>query len=98
MRSAAGKDEMGSREGRSPGGGDSIRLRRRPPEPIATTDVNLGSARLVGQRMRLETAIANGRGTVRIADTTWQVTGPDLPAGSAVRVVGSDGIVLSVEP
>jgi membrane protein implicated in regulation of membrane protease activity len=35
---------------------------------------------------------------VRIADTTWQVTGPDLPAGSAVRVVGSDGIVLSVEP
>lgn len=75
-----------------------IRLRRRPSEPLATTDVNLGSARLVGQRVRLETAIADGRGTVRIGDTTWQVMGPDLPAGSAVRVVGSDGIVLSVEP
>ena len=75
-----------------------MRLRRRPSEPLATTDVNLGSARLVGQRVRLETAIADGRGTVRIGDTTWQVTGPDLPAGTAVRVVASDGIVLAVEP
>jgi len=75
-----------------------MKLRRRPSEPLATTDVNLGSARLVGQRVRLETAIANGRGTVRIGDTTWQVTGPDLPAGTAVRVVASDGIVLAVEP
>jgi membrane protein implicated in regulation of membrane protease activity len=75
-----------------------MKLRRRPSEPLATTDVNLGSARLVGQRVRLETAIADGRGTVRIGDTTWQVTGPDLPAGTAVRVVASDGIVLAVEP
>jgi len=75
-----------------------MKLRRRPSEPLATTDVNLGSARLVGQRVPLETAIANGRGTVRIGDTTWQVTGPDLPAGTAVRVVASDGIVLAVEP
>lgn len=75
-----------------------MRLRRGPSEPLATTDVNLGSARLVGQRVRLETKIVDGRGTVRIGDTTWQVTGPDLPAGAAVRVVGSDGIVLAVEP
>ncbi|MFM8991587.1 MAG: NfeD family protein, partial [Alphaproteobacteria bacterium] len=75
-----------------------MKLRRRPSEPLATTDVNLGSARLVGQRVRLETAIANGRGTVRIGDTTWQVTGPDLPAGTAERVVASDGIVLALEP
>lgn len=75
-----------------------IRLRRKPQEPLATTDVNLGSARLVGQRARLDTAISDGRGTIRIGDTTWQVTGPDLPAGAAVRIVASDGIVLTVAP
>ena len=73
-------------------------LRRRPAEPLATTDVNIGSARLVGQRVRLETAIADGHGSVRIGDTTWQVTGPDLPAGASVRIAASDGIVLRVEP
>ena len=56
------------------------------------------SARLVGQRARLETAIADGRGSLRIGDTLWQVTGPDLPAGTNVRISASDGIVLTVEP
>jgi membrane protein implicated in regulation of membrane protease activity len=75
-----------------------LKLRHKPPEALATRDVNIGSARLVGQRARLETAITDGRGSLRIGDTLWQVTGPDLPAGTNVRISASDGIVLTVEP
>jgi membrane protein implicated in regulation of membrane protease activity len=75
-----------------------LKLRHRRPEPLATTDVNVGSAKLIGTRATLETAILRGRGTIRLGDTLWQVTGPDLPAGAPVRVASSDGIVLTVEP
>ena len=74
-----------------------LKLRHRRPEPLTTTDVNIGAARLIGRRATLETAIADGRGTLRLGDTLWQVAGPDLPAGTAVRIAGSDGIVLQVE-
>ena len=75
-----------------------LKLKRRPSEPLATADVNLGATRLVGQRAELATPIVNGRGTVKVGDTIWQVTGPDLPAGTAIRITGSDGITLSVAP
>jgi hypothetical protein len=75
-----------------------LKLKRRPREPLRTEDVNLGTARLVGQRVELATAIVNGRGTVRIGDTVWQVDGPDLAAGTAVRITGTDGITLKVAP
>jgi inner membrane protein len=75
-----------------------LKLKRRPSEPLATADVNLGTARLVGQRAVIVTPIVNGRGSVKIGDTVWQVTGPDLAAGTSVRITGSDGITLSVAP
>lgn len=59
--------------------------------------VNLGSRRFVGQHGLLDTPIVAGRGSVRIGDTVWPVTGPDLPAGAHVKVTGSDGITLAVE-
>jgi membrane protein implicated in regulation of membrane protease activity len=35
---------------------------------------------------------------VQIADALWDVEGPELPAGAAVRIVGADGMTLRVEP
>jgi membrane protein implicated in regulation of membrane protease activity len=35
--------------------------------------------------------IVNGQGRVRIDDTNWRLTGPDLPAGTRVKVIGTDG-------
>jgi len=45
----------------------------------------------------LEQAITAGRGRVKIGDAFWIVEGPDLPMGTPVRVVGTDGVILQVE-
>ena len=52
---------------------------------------------LVGHVATLHTAIVQGRGRVQIADAYWDVTGPDLAAGTRVRVVGSEGMTLRVQ-
>lgn len=60
--------------------------------------LNRRTAALVGQVVPLERAIVDGRGRVQIADAYWAVTGPDLPAGAHVRIVGGDTMTLQVEP
>lgn len=45
-------------------------------------------ARLVGRVALVDTAIAGGTGHIRLDDTIWRAEGPDLPAGSRVRVTG----------
>lgn len=52
---------------------------------------------LIGTTCVLDTDLANGRGRARVGDGTWTVTGPDLPAGTAVTITGAQGIVLVVE-
>jgi membrane protein implicated in regulation of membrane protease activity len=53
---------------------------------------------LVGRVFTLDSPIVGGEGRVRVADSSWRVTGPDRPAGSNVRVVRVDGVTLVVEP
>lgn len=60
-------------------------------------DLNHRTSRYRGQIVTLESAIENGRGRAPVGDTVWTVTGPDLPAGSKVKIVGSEGAVLKVE-
>jgi inner membrane protein len=59
--------------------------------------LNQRGASLVGRTADLIDPIHNGRGRVKIGDTIWMVRGPDLPAGSRVKVVASDGSDLNVE-
>ncbi len=59
--------------------------------------LNRRTAALVGQVVVLQEAIANGRGRVQIADAYWTVTGPELPAGTSVRITGADDMTLQVE-
>jgi inner membrane protein len=51
---------------------------------------------LVGRVFTLEKPIIDGSGTVRVDDTVWRVAGPDVPAGSRVKVVSVDGANLTV--
>lgn len=60
--------------------------------------LNRRMAQLVGQEGVLDQPIAQGAGRLALGDTIWRVSGPDLPAGQRVRVVGGDGAVLRVEP
>lgn len=52
----------------------------------------------VGRSFRLEEPLVDGVGRLRVDDSQWRVSGPDLPAGAHVRVIASDGATLKVAP
>ena len=60
--------------------------------------LNARAERLAGRTFTLHEPIVEGIGRMRVDDTVWRVTGPDLAAGARVRVVGADGATLRVEP
>lgn len=60
--------------------------------------LNRRGRELIGRTLTLHEAIEEGRGKVRVGDGFWLVSGPDLPAGTEVRVVALEGVVLQVEP
>ena len=51
----------------------------------------------IGKEYTLSKAIANGRGSVKLGDSNWRVSGDEMPKGTRVRVVGTEGITLIVE-
>ncbi|WP_139976470.1 MULTISPECIES: NfeD family protein [Brucella/Ochrobactrum group] len=59
--------------------------------------LNRRGEQLVGQRTTLTEPIVNGRGRIRINDTTWRVKGPDLPTGTEVRIIAFDPVSLEIE-
>lgn len=60
--------------------------------------LNERGAQLIGRTAIVNQAILQGQGRVKIGESTWRVTGPDLPEGSRVRVVAAEGSTLIVEP
>ncbi|ODT77446.1 MAG: hypothetical protein ABS76_27055 [Pelagibacterium sp. SCN 64-44] len=72
--------------------------RHRPDEGTDRPLLNRRMAQLVGREGVLDQPIAQGVGRLALGDTIWRISGPDLPAGQRVRVVGGDGPVLRVEP
>jgi membrane protein implicated in regulation of membrane protease activity len=59
--------------------------------------LNRRTAALIGRVVLLDRAIVDGRGRVQIADAYWEVTGPELPEGARVRIIGGDAMTLQVE-
>ena len=70
---------------------------RKVERPVDRPFLNRRAEGYVGRVFTLEKPIVNGIGTVRIEDTVWRVSGPDLPAGSRVKVARADGADLEVE-
>ena len=72
-------------------------FRGREPQGDHPT-LNRRAAQHIGRVVPLEQAIIAGRGRVKIGDAFWVVEGPDLSVGAPVRIVGTDGVNLHVEP
>ena len=58
--------------------------------------LNQRAAGQVGRTFILAEPIVGGHGRIRIDDSLWRVSGPNLPSGTKVRVVAADGAVLEV--
>lgn len=65
----------------------------------ATDEPNLNrrGQQFIGTVHTLDAPIRDGRGRLKLGDTTWPIAGPDLPAGTRIVVVGVDSITLRVE-
>jgi membrane protein implicated in regulation of membrane protease activity len=59
--------------------------------------LNRRSDALVGRVFTLDRPIVDGAGIVRVDDTVWRVSGPDVAAGTKVKIVQADGASLTVD-
>ena len=68
--------------------------------PIASADplMNRRVARMVGKTAVVVQAIEHGSGRIHYGDGEWNVRGPDVAVGERVKITGSDGATLLVEP
>ena len=71
----------------------------RESRPLITDQPNLNrrGRQYIGRVFSLNAPIINGSGKVTVDDSTWKVKGPDLPAGTHIKVTGVDGVVFRVE-
>jgi membrane protein implicated in regulation of membrane protease activity len=67
--------------------------------PVTTDQpaLNRRGEQYIGRTFTLEEPISNRTGVIRVDDSTWRITGADLPTGTTVTVVGVDGVILKVE-
>ena len=72
--------------------------KREHPETSTLPRLNQRSAQYIGEVCVLSEPIVQGSGKARVGECFWKVRGPDLPAGTPVRVKSVEGVVLIVEP
>lgn len=67
--------------------------------PIRTDEplLNRRGEQHIGRLVTLSSPIINGEGKVILDDSTWKVRGADCPAGTRVRIVGVENVILQVD-
>ncbi|HSW15221.1 MAG TPA: NfeD family protein [Solimonas sp.] len=70
---------------------------RREPVGSDRPTLNRRGQSYVDRSFTLSEPIVNGVGKLRVDDSQWRITGPDVPAGTQVRVTRADGSTLHVE-
>ncbi|MFO1160968.1 MAG: NfeD family protein [Reyranellaceae bacterium] len=73
-------------------------LRRLQQARVTDETLNARGDSLVGRTIVLDAPILGGQGRVRLGDGSWAVTGPDMVAGTRVRIAAVKGNELRVEP
>lgn len=71
-------------------------LKSRPQHSLAP-HLNQRAKQYLNREFTLDAPIENGRGKVKVDDTTWRIQGKDLPAGAKIRVIDVAGVILIVE-
>jgi membrane protein implicated in regulation of membrane protease activity len=59
--------------------------------------LNRRGEQYIGRVVTLTEPIANGVGRIRVGEMTWGAEGPDLPAGTRIRIAGVAGTRFRVE-
>ena len=72
------------------------RYRDGHPEQTSHPALNQRGMSYIGRRYTLAEPIVDGYGKLHVDDTSWKISGDNLPAGTHVRVVGVEGTVLKV--
>lgn len=72
-------------------------LRDRPIISADPTLNNMGG-RLMGELVVVTQTIDGGEGRVKLGDSEWIARGPDAGVGTRMRVMGTKGPILTVEP
>lgn len=72
-------------------------VQRKHPVESDQPKLNRRGEQYVGRTFTLEESIVNGHGKIRVDDSTWRILGDDCAAGSKVKVIGVDGVLLKVE-
>ncbi len=73
-----------------------IVYRGRNAEPADNQYLNRRQHGYIGRNFTLGEPITNGRGKLTIDDTIWEIEGPNMTAGSQVRVESVSGMRLIV--
>ncbi len=68
------------------------------PRPAADPALNRRADRMVGSVVTVIEPIHDGQGRVQVGDSPWPASGPDLPAGTRVRIMAVNGTTLEVAP
>jgi len=76
--------------------GGRLWVKRHPTESEHPT-LNRRGEQYVGRRFTLSEPIVDGIGKITVDDTTWQISGDDMPAGVHVTVTGIDGSIFRIE-
>ena len=74
----------------------SRRLMSKLDTEAGDPSLNERGSRYIGRTFILASPLQQGTGKLSIDDTVWRITGPNLPAGTKVMVVGLDGPKLIV--
>lgn len=71
----------------------------RETRPVKTDQPNLNRRghQYIGREFSLERPIINGVGKVVVDDSTWKIKGPDMPAGTHIKVMDVEGVVFKVK-
>jgi len=66
--------------------------------PADNPHLNRRQMGYIGRTFTLKEPVVDGRGRLTIEDTVWEVEGPDLAAGTRIKVTAVSGMSLIVAP